>query len=257
MSIALEWFDRPLLLVAHPDDESIACGGILQGVSTALVVFATDGAPIGYEFERRYGNLAAYSTIRFQEAARALGHVPHCEFVRLSKTDGSHFGDQRLFQELEEAAVALGKAVEQYKPDAIVSHTYEGGHIDHDACSFLASLVSRSSGLPYYEFPIYWFDQTGQAVFQKFRDGDGGVIEVRLTEAEAEVKSRMVREYRSQAALVSTFVRKDTELIRLAVAHDYSAPKCKHYPFQKCQLAVESVLRRFAQVQGWFESGIP
>jgi hypothetical protein len=46
-----EPFRRPLIFVAHPDDETLACGGLLQRFPGALVVFATDGTPAGYGLE--------------------------------------------------------------------------------------------------------------------------------------------------------------------------------------------------------------
>ena len=36
---------RTLVIVAHPDDETITCGGLLQRMRDPCVVFATDGAP--------------------------------------------------------------------------------------------------------------------------------------------------------------------------------------------------------------------
>jgi len=57
---------RPLIFVAHPDDETLACGGLLQRVGKSLVVFATDGAAPGFGCERRYGSLKDYSDLRFQ-----------------------------------------------------------------------------------------------------------------------------------------------------------------------------------------------
>jgi LmbE family N-acetylglucosaminyl deacetylase len=58
---------RPLIFVAHPDDETIACAGLLQRVPASLVVFATDGAAPGLGGERKYGSLKVYSDLRFQE----------------------------------------------------------------------------------------------------------------------------------------------------------------------------------------------
>src|SRR5205085_9356681 len=66
---------RTMVLVAHPDDESIACGGLLQKMRSPFVVFATDGAPEDDFFWGRYGSRAAYSKLRQEEALSALDHV--------------------------------------------------------------------------------------------------------------------------------------------------------------------------------------
>ena len=45
----MAWIDdllgRTLVLVAHPDDECIAFGALLQRIREPLVVFATNGSP--------------------------------------------------------------------------------------------------------------------------------------------------------------------------------------------------------------------
>lgn len=71
-------FNRPLIFVAHPDDETLACGGLLQRMDASLIVFATDGAPAYYGFERRFRSLKEYSDVRFQEAACVVAHLPNC-----------------------------------------------------------------------------------------------------------------------------------------------------------------------------------
>src|SRR5579864_998620 len=167
-------FNRPLIFVAHPDDETLACGGLLQRVPTALVVFATDGTPAGYGLERRYPSLRAYRELRFQEASRALSHVSSASCKWISRTDGSYFEDMHVYEELPEAAASFRAIAEVFSPDAIVSHTYEGGHIDHDACSFLAMHVAEVLSLRRFEFPMYWINASGQAVQQVFRDGKPG-----------------------------------------------------------------------------------
>src|SRR5690242_7541613 len=66
---------RTMVLVAHPDDESITCGGLLQGMRKPFVVFATDGAPEDEYFWGKHGSRIAYSRLRQGEARTALGHV--------------------------------------------------------------------------------------------------------------------------------------------------------------------------------------
>src|SRR5271166_2984414 len=112
---------RLLVFVAHPDDESIGCGVLLQRIPTALVVFAVDGAPEGYGLERTFGSLENYSEKRFEEAGCALAHAGHRSFRRLNTRGGNYFPDRHLFEHLEEAGDSLLTIAREFSPDAIVS----------------------------------------------------------------------------------------------------------------------------------------
>src|SRR5947209_17955597 len=98
---------RTMFIVAHPDDESISCGGLLQHMREPCIVFATDGAPEDKYFWSRYGSREAYATVR-QDEARAAAHtvgVNQVEFLPLH-TQASLM-DQRLYRSLPEAFSAL------------------------------------------------------------------------------------------------------------------------------------------------------
>jgi LmbE family N-acetylglucosaminyl deacetylase len=265
--MAAEPFQRPLIFVAHPDDETLACGGLLQRVPTSLVVFATDGTPAGFGLERKYGSLKAYTELRFQEAAGALSHVPSASFRWLTRPDGSYFGDMHVYEELPEAASSLRAIAQSFSPDAIVSHTYEGGHIDHDACSFLAMHIAEALSLKRFEFPMYWLDASGQPVLQVFRDrkpGGGGeeVLEWYLSEAEVERKKKMMAEYRTQSGTVSTFAP-GIERFRPATGDrlSFTVPQCRDYLYQnrpprfyhtrRHRLSAKALLKKFAEFEEW------
>lgn len=128
MSIITEKFGKVLVLAAHPDDETIACGGLLQRASTALVVFAVDGAPHCYGFERKFGSLQNYSVARFREASRALSFVPHCSFLRLATGDGTWFSDQHLFLNLPAAFISLQRFAREFSRFAGLARLRRGPH---------------------------------------------------------------------------------------------------------------------------------
>ena len=243
--MASEPFRRPLIFVAHPDDETLACSGLLQRFPESLVVFATDGTPAGYGLERKYGSLQAYTGLRFQEAARALSHVPNSTFKWLTGTDGSYFADMHVYEDLPAAATCLRAIAQAFAPDAIVSHTYEGAHIDHDACSFIAMHVAAALSLKGFDFPMYWLDQSGKACLQRFRDGglrvgaralestEAQVMKWQLSEAEIECKKKMMEEYRTQRGTVSTF---DPRIERFrpatSTSSSFSISLCRDYLYQ-------------------------
>jgi N-acetylglucosamine malate deacetylase 2 len=264
--MAAESFRRPLVFVAHPDDETLACGGLLQRMPASLVVFATDGTPAGFGLERKYGSLKTYTELRFQEASRALRLVPSASVGWLTRADGSYFGDMHVFEELPEAAASLRAIAESFSPDAIVSHTYEGGHIDHDACSFLAMHVAEVLSLRRFEFPMYWVDESGQAVLQVFREvkprAAGEVMEWQLGGAEIERKKNMMAEYHTQKGTVSTFAP-GVERFRLATSDQlsFTIPQCRDYLYQnrppkfyhthRHRLSAKALLRKFAEFEKW------
>jgi N-acetylglucosamine malate deacetylase 2 len=269
-----EPFRRPLIFVAHPDDETLACGGLLQRFPASLVVFATDGTPAGYGLERKYGSLQAYTELRFQEAARALSRVPDCSFKWLTGRDGSYFGDMHVYEELPAAATCLRTTAQAFSPDAIVSHAYEGAHIDHDACSFIAMHVADVLSLKRFEFPMYWLDQRGKTVLQRFRDRDSDVavsglegaaahvMEWQLSETEIECKKKMIAEYRTQRGTVSTF---DPSIERFrpatSTSSSFSIALCRDYLYQnrpprfyhtrRHRLPAKALLEKFAEFEDW------
>ena len=259
---------RPLIFVAHPDDESLACGGLLQRVDAALVVFATDGAAPGFGGERISGSLKAYSDARFIEAARALAHVPNTSSQRLTKPDGSYFVEVHLFEELPDAFASLCALARSFSPDAIISHAYEGAHLDHDACSFLATHAAAELSLCCFEFPLYWLDANRNVVRQQFRDvspvSEGTAnksVELRLSESEIDRKNKMLAEYHTQRGTVSSFAP-DVERFRLGPSSgSFLEPHCHDYMFQerrprfyhtrRHRLPAKALLKKFSEFEAW------
>ena len=242
--------DRVLVLAAHPDDETIACSALLQRAATSMVVFAVDGAPLGYGFERKFASLQKYSETRFLEAARALSFVPRCSFQRLRRPNGSYFVDQHLFEDLQAAFISLLRIAGDFSANVMVSHAYEGGHIDHDACSFLAMQTARALRKKHLEFPLYWKSETGVDVFQEFRHGRAGEFALWLSRQELAVKQQMRAEYRSQEGIVRVFPP-ETERFRPVVSENYARPICPDYAFEnrRRRLKADSFLRKLAEFE--------
>src|SRR5947209_11165575 len=129
-----------VVLVAHPDDEVIGFGALLQKMKRGIVVFGTDGAPRDEYFWKAHGSREEYSRIRQQEAREALA-VVGAEPVFLADHVEGGIADQELYKHLPEAVNAFDQIVEQIKPDCLATLAYEGGHPDHDAVCFIASMI--------------------------------------------------------------------------------------------------------------------
>jgi LmbE family N-acetylglucosaminyl deacetylase len=227
---------RTLVLVAHPDDEAAGCGVLLQRMREAAVVFATDGAPRDDYFWKHHGSRLRYSRVRQEEARNALAAVGVSEveflhhFTNLSSrrepiaTDPlEQFVDQELHRNIPQAFERLVEIVQRRRPEALLTLAYEGGHPDHDTCSFLGSLLGRQFGLPTWEMPLYFRAQPGDRIFQDFYQKNGTEVELEPTASEIEAKRRMLASYRSQSHFLTRFAE-HKEHFRPQAAYDYTRP---------------------------------
>ena len=224
---------RLLDVVAHPDDESAGLGGLLSRRATrraapARFVVVTDGAPRDPSLRcPEFADAARerYAEHRRGELARALAHVA------VHEGDVDHLGlvDQEAALHLEALARAVARIVVAHAPDVIVTHAYEGGHPDHDACGFavrhalrLLERAGHRSFASLFEMASYHADDAGALVVQQFRDG-AEASRVALAPDEVRVKGAMMAEHASQAAVLAPF-RADRESVRLARTVDFTRP---------------------------------
>jgi LmbE family N-acetylglucosaminyl deacetylase len=216
---------KTLVLVAHPDDETGGCAALLQHVCEPIVVYATDGAPTDEFFWRRWGSREAYGRVRRSEAERALAAigVRAVHFLEDHALAPARFADQQLHQALPAAVLAVITLVEQHRPDAILVPAYEGGHPDHDACSFIGFVVGRLMSLPIWEMPLYHRSTDGELICQSFRARNGTEIELKLSASELTSRGRLISHYSSQADL-GRFITSDVEYFRPQPRYDYSKP---------------------------------
>lgn len=212
---------RTLLIVAHPDDESISCGGLLQRIEQPCVVFATDGAPEDEYFWRKYGSRTAYAKLREDEARAALEAVGVTAMEFLAHQVQAPLVDQRLYKSLAPAFAALSSIVEQFRPQCLLTLAYEGGHPDHDSVSFLAAKLGKTYSIPIWEAPLYHRSPTGQGIYQQFVAERGEVIEHHVQGKDLENKMRMLTCYKSQFDALPSF-RPELERFRPQATYDYS-----------------------------------
>jgi len=215
---------KTLIIVAHPDDEALTCGALLQRMQEPAIVFATDGAPRDSFFWQKFGSRHEYACIRREEARRALATVKVSQINFLAQDDGSNtFVDQELFRVLPLAIDRISALIARLRPQVLLTLAYEGGHPDHDCCSFITAALAREHSLPAWEMPLYHRSTDGVVVRQDFRSPNGEEVVFQPTAAELEARRRMISAYRSQSEVLGEFTA-DLERFRPMASYDYSQP---------------------------------
>jgi LmbE family N-acetylglucosaminyl deacetylase len=147
---------RPVLMVvAHPDDETIGAGGLLPRLPGLRIVHLTDGAPRDPANSRAAGfeHREDYAAARRRElfSAVRLAGVEPWQLVALNVVD------QEASLEMAYLTLKLVDLIRKGRPGVILTHAYEGGHPDHDAAAFAVHAACVRVEMPpeVYEFTSY------------------------------------------------------------------------------------------------------
>jgi N-acetylglucosamine malate deacetylase 2 len=240
------------LIVAHPDDESVSCGGQLSRLDGLSVVLVTDGAPRNLLDANAYGfdTAAAYARARTAEfqAAMQLAGVQH--LVRLE------IPDQEAARELTLIARTLADLLRERRIHVAITHAFEGGHPDHDATAFAVHaakrlLRQRRYILEIVEVPLYHLGEAGMVVQSFANPGLTAELRLALDREAQDAKRQLLNLYVTQRQTLSPF-NTDSELFRPAPAYRFGArPNAgrilyEQYPWgltanEWCELASESL----------------
>ena len=120
-----------LAVFAHPDDESLACGGTLARLSDAgarVVLMCASRGERGSVSDPALvpdGDLAGVRTRELQDAAAVLGVA---DVIVLDHPDG-----ELRWAHVPQLHAEIVAAVEQYRPDAVITFAEDGlyWHLDH------------------------------------------------------------------------------------------------------------------------------
>jgi len=168
MSFTFQKSDRLLLIAPHPDDESLATGGLIQRINQAgaaarlLMVTNGDNNPwpqrwmekrwqIGQPERQRWGSLRRRET-RF--ALKKLGFEGETRFLQ--------YPDQgitpRLLQADPEILARFCCEIQEWNPTQIVLPSSYDLHPDHNALYVLLQIALQRTGhsaLPQYHFLVH------------------------------------------------------------------------------------------------------
>ncbi len=114
---------RVALVVAHPDDDIIAAAGQMARLRRLTLIHATAGAP-GANSESEIGRVRK---AELAASLRAAAAAPERQLL-YDLPDGGV---------LDQIADLVGRLiVDLSEVDVVMTHPFEGGHVDHDACAF-------------------------------------------------------------------------------------------------------------------------
>lgn len=126
--VGVPTFRRVLALAAHPDDESIGCGGLLALLSDAgaevHVCYATDGEATVGVGDRTPDEVASLRRGEAERACAVLGTRPP-RFL--------HLPDGDLSSRQAELDTAVRALVDELQPEVVIAPWELDGHADHRA----------------------------------------------------------------------------------------------------------------------------
>ena len=212
---------RTAVVVAHPDDETLACGSLLPRLSGLTIIHVTDGAPGNGEDAARHGfdSPQAYAAARRAELERAVALAG----IRPEQLAELGWPDQGASAHIAEIARDLAGRLANI--DAVITHAYEGGHPDHDATAMAVSAAATllgESAPAILEAPLYRAGPDGWAVQSFARDSRGPEVVLELTPDEQRLKQAMLNSFETQREVVMRFSAA-TERFRPAPDYDFGA----------------------------------
>jgi LmbE family N-acetylglucosaminyl deacetylase len=215
---------RAVAVVAHPDDETVGFGLRLAGFADLTLVHVTDGAPEDMGDARRAGcsTREAYARVRTEEldaGLAELGAAPR----RIAL--GVH--DQTAVFRLPWLVGALRELLAGAA--LVLTHAYEGGHPDHDACAFAVQLACEllaadgGAAPARLEFAAYHKARSGRTAFGFWPDPAAPAVSPEARPDEVARKARALARHRSQRRITAWF-DPAFESYRAAPRYDLARP---------------------------------
>lgn len=217
-----------LLVFAHPDDEVVALGARLSRFGGAHLVHVTDGAPLDELDSRAHGfaSLAEYRKARQDELNCALS-LAGVLGIRHSWLE---LPDQQAALHLALLARHVYRFLAEQEPEIVITHPYEGGHPDHDACAFGVHRALAQRKIWYERLPLIIeaaFYHAGPDGIEtgRFLPGatDSQEIVCKLSPQESELREALFACFQTQKEVLSLFSRRE-ERFRVAPEYDFSRP---------------------------------
>lgn len=219
---------RALLIFAHQDDETVALGARLARYGEAYLLHVTDGAPRNEHDSRAHG----FVTWREYHNARAaeLDHALELAGVGAMKHSCLDIPDQEASLQLAALTRSILAHIDTFQPEVILTHPYEGGHPDHDACAFavhhaVTMHAAAGQSVPQIIECAFYHAGDGGIVTGRFLPAPGNPPEAayELTPDEQAHKRALLRCFTTQTETLSYFSLSQ-ERFRIAPHYDFTRP---------------------------------
>lgn len=195
---------KTLVVCAHPDDETIGLGSVLQELGNATFLWVTDGSPsdlrdahaAGCSSQEHYASERIFET----ECAFARAGIPRARRIWLG------FTAHEVSLALPTLISRLHELIEEGGFECVITHAREDAHPDHDATSAAVHDACRN-----LRRPVRIIEMTNG----DFSDPEGEIETRHLTPEQREQKNRLLACYRSQSK-VHQGIGTDVEKFRVA-----------------------------------------
>jgi N-acetylglucosamine malate deacetylase 2 len=218
---------KVVVIVAHPDDEIIGAGAGLSSLNGVTVIHVTNGAPrdLDYALRACFATGDEYAGARREECLSALGLAG----VAPEQVRELEFADQEAIFNLIPITRRLVEILRELGPEAVLTHSYEGGHPDHDATAFAVHTALRLLEGEFTRPPevlelTSYYSCGGRMVTSDFLPFRGfGVRTFRLSKEARELKQRMFDCFVTQREVLRWFPI-GVERYRAAPPYDFTRP---------------------------------
>jgi LmbE family N-acetylglucosaminyl deacetylase len=210
-----------MLVVAHPDDETVAMGGHLAALPGITIVHVTDGAPRDLRDAHAHGfdDRHTYARARRRELEEAVGLAG----INREALVFLDFVDQETPRRMPVLARRLADLFRDRQLRLVFTHAFEGGHPDHDAVCFAvhaaADMVAPRPGI--IDVPLYHAGAAGMVTQQFPPHPAAPEVAVDLDRDAIELKERMIARYATQRRVLTAF-KSPIERFRRAPAYDFA-----------------------------------
>ena len=217
---------QTLIIAAHPDDETIGAAVRISRTKGIRIIHATDGSPLDLSdaIAAGFSTREEYAANRREEteAALALAGVPQDAIANLG------FIDQQTSFHLEELTSRILQVLSELMPGVVLTHSYEGGHPDHDSVAFachtakkLLEREERGHRFELVEFTGYHAESGGIVPYEFVPSGQTLEHRYHLTAKQRELKISMLQKFKTQARTLAPFLQPQVEPFRQAPRYDF------------------------------------
>ncbi len=204
----------------------LALGGRLPRHRESVFVHVTDGAPLDGADAALHGfdSVNLYRAARRQELRHAfrLAQIPDATDLHLD------ISDQRACMVLDHLSAFLESLIVETGTEAVLTHPYEGGHPDHDACAFAVHTAVRRiapENRPVILEAAFYHAGPGGIETNCFLPAPAPMIEVtrRLNAQEQAAKQALLDCFPTQRETLQYFDL-SVETYRVAPSYDFTQP---------------------------------